>query len=53
MQAVSDQRTKQNESKIQQWKDYFAMLHKKVAKEKEKWIDKYNNLEEQLSNAKD
>ncbi len=50
---MSDHRTKQNVSKIQQWKDHFTVLRKELVKEKEKWIDKYNNLEEQLPNAKD
>ena len=46
-------KTIQNELKIQLWKDRFAVLRKEVAKEKEKWIEKYNKLEQQLAKAKD
>ncbi len=53
MQAVYSHKTIQNESKIQLWKDRFAVLRKEVTKEKEKWIDKYNKLEQQLAKAKD
>ncbi len=52
MQTVSDHTTKQQKVKIQQWKDRFAVLHENVAKEKEKWLSKYSNLENQLATTK-
>jgi flagellar motility protein MotE (MotC chaperone) len=53
VQAVSDHTATQHEEKIRQWKERFAVLREEVAKEKEKWIKKYNNLETQLSTTKD
>lgn len=51
--AVSDLAAKQHDAKIQQWKDRFAQLRDDVAKEKESWILKYNNLEHLLTLSKD
>ena len=51
--AVSDLAAKQHDAKIQKWKDRFAQLRDDVAKEKESWILKYNNLEHLLTLSKD
>jgi uncharacterized membrane protein len=53
VQAVSDYAATQHEEKIRRWKERFALLREEVAKEKERWIEKYNNLETQLSTTKD
>ena len=50
---MSDHKTKQYEDKIERWKERFDVLREQVAKEKEKWVVKYNNLEQQLSTTKD
>ena len=51
--AVSDHKATQHEEKIRWWKERFAVMQAEVAKEKEKWILKYNKLESQLSSTKD
>lgn len=50
---MADLNTKQYKDKIERWKERFGVLREQVVKEKEKWVVKYNNLEEQLSSTKD